>query len=210
MSLPTEAPVIPSSPTEPTTKAADEPRFKTYALTLLGRFMRADKQEYPCKLLQISLDGATFTAPSGVEQGEHLIVYLDHIGGLEGTATHILEDGFAMRFSMTEHKREKLAEQLTWLLNRDANVPELPRRHVRSRLNDTTSKMTLNDGQILDVHILDVSISGASIKTDARPTRNCIIKLGKLRARVVRYHEEGIGVEFTDIQQPEALRKYFG
>ena len=166
--------------------------------------------------MTISVSGTTLRSlsveglPLHVEEGERLIVYLDHIGGLEGTATEIRDDGFVMQFAMTEYKREKLTEQLTWLLNRDANGLEAPRRHVRSELTDTTSKMTLSDGQIMDVHVLDVSISGASIGTDARPTRNSIITLGKLRARVIRHHDKGIGVEFTDIQQPEALRKYFG
>jgi hypothetical protein len=33
--------------------------------------------------------------------------------------------------------------------------------------------------------------------------------LGKLRARVARHHESGIGVQFIDIQNPAALRRYF-
>ena len=36
------------------------------------------------------------------------------------------------------------------------------------------------------------------------------VTLGKLRARVVRHHDNGIAVEFVDIQNPQALRKYFG
>ena len=31
-----------------------------------------------------------------------------------------------------------------------------------------------------------------------------------LRARVVRHHPEGFGVQFIDIQNPAALRRYFG
>jgi len=33
--------------------------------------------------------------------------------------------------------------------------------------------------------------------------------LGRLRGRVMRHHEHGIGVQFVDIQEPEALRRHF-
>ena len=58
--------------------------------------------------------------------------------------------------------------------------------------------------------MLDVSISGASIATPARPEIGTEVILGKLRARVVRHHADGFGVRFLDIQNPTALRRYFG
>jgi hypothetical protein len=60
------------------------------------------------------------------------------------------------------------------------------------------------------VRVLDVSISGASVETEARPAIGAEVVLGKLRARVVRHHVVGLGLEFTDIQNPDALRRYFG
>jgi hypothetical protein len=35
------------------------------------------------------------------------------------------------------------------------------------------------------------------------------VTIGKLQARVMRHHAEGIGVEFIDVQQPTSLRRYF-
>jgi hypothetical protein len=34
--------------------------------------------------------------------------------------------------------------------------------------------------------------------------------LGKLRARVVRHHSQGFGVQFLDTQNQAALRRQFG
>jgi hypothetical protein len=42
-----------------------------------------------------------------------------------------------------------------------------------------------------------------------RPPIGSELTLGKLRCRVMRYHERGIGVQFIDIQEPEALRRHF-
>lgn len=190
--------------------APDRRRHKRVAVTLLGRFMRANKQEYPCKLFDISVGGAAMMAPVTVEMNERIVAYFDHLGGLEGTVTRIFEGGFGMRFSATQHKREKIAAQLTWLINRDSLAPSEERRHERIVPRNGQSELKLAEGVIVPCRVLDVSISGASVGTEARPPVGHEVQLGKLRARVVRHHEQGIGVAFIDIQQPVALRRYFG
>jgi hypothetical protein len=70
--------------------------------------------------------------------------------------------------------------------------------------------LQLSEGITLTCRVLDVSISGASIATPARPVLGTEVMLGKLRARVVRHHPQGFGVQFLDIQNPTALRRYFG
>ena len=64
---------------------ADRRRHKRVNITLLGRFMRANKQEYPCKLIDISVGGTAMMSPVAVEDGERIVAYFDHIGGIEGT-----------------------------------------------------------------------------------------------------------------------------
>lgn len=56
---------------------------------------------------------------------------------------------------------------------------------------------------------LEVSISGASVETEARPEVGSKVVLGKLRAKVVRHLAEGLGLEFIDIQNPDAPRRSF-
>ena len=69
------------------------------------------------------------------------------------------------------------------------------------------SSVQLAEGIVLNCRVLDVSISGASVATPARPDIGTEVMLGKLRARVVRHHPEGFGVQFIDIQNPTALRR---
>ncbi|MGZ8410686.1 MAG: PilZ domain-containing protein, partial [Hyphomicrobium sp.] len=109
--------------------ATDKRRHKRVAITLLGRFMRANRHEYPCRLNDISVGGAAINSPVVVDEGERIVVYFDHIGGLEGSVVRVFEGGFAMQFRMTARKREKLAAQLTWLLNRDVLSGITERRH---------------------------------------------------------------------------------
>lgn len=190
--------------------APDRRRHKRVSITLLGRFMRANKQEYPCKLHDISVGGAAMMSPIPVPEGERIVAYFDHIGGLEGLVARSFEGGFAIRFNATQHKREKLAAQLTWLINRDELTGIEERRHERIVPRNGMSSLKLAEGLVIACQVLDVSISGASIATEARPAIGTEIVLGKLRGRVVRYHDHGIGLQFIDIQNPLALRRYFG
>lgn len=191
---------------------ADRRRHRRVHVDLLGRFMRLDKQEYACRVYDISIGGAALLTqtPAPVEIGERVIAYFDQLGRIEGTVERIFEGGFAISLHTTLHKREKLCATLTWLVNR-AEVPGVDeRRHDRAAPTNDIGELKLDEGIVVPCRILDVSISGASIQTDARPVMGQVVTLGKLRARVVRHHETGIGLEFLDVQNPSALRRYFG
>jgi hypothetical protein len=187
----------------------DRRRYKRIAVTLLGRFMRESKEEHPCRLVDISAGGAAVMAPVTVPVGERVVAYFDHIGGIEGVVVREFDGGFAFSITATRHKREKLAAQLTWLANR-SELGEEGRRHERVTPSAGVQTLQLAEGIVLSCRVLDVSISGASVATPARPEIGTEVMLGKLRARVVRHHPKGFGVQFLDIQSPTALRRYFG
>lgn len=196
---------------EPASRAvADRRRHARVPVTMLGRFMRASKHEFPCKMIDISVGGAAFMAPVEPEIGEKIIAYFDQIGGLEGNVVRHQPGGFAMQFSITAYKREKLAATLMFL----ANKHELPgienRRHERISVSGDNKILTLAEGLSVSCDVIDMSISGASIATVARPELGTMLKLGNLNAKVVRHHERGIALEFVDVQNPNAVRRYFG
>lgn len=188
----------------------DRRRHKRVELFCLGRFMRADKAEYPCKLQDVSVGGARIQTPQTVQVGEHVIAYFDEIGRIDGPVVRLLGGGFGMQIVATPHRREKLAAQLTWLINRKMlGIPEA-RRHDRIVPKQMNSMLQLPDGSQIEVNVLDVSISGASVTMENGPPVGTEVMLGRLRARVARSHEAGIALQFIDIQNPMALRKHFG
>ncbi len=190
--------------------AADRRKYKRIKVNLLGRFMLENKQEYPCKLLDISPGGASMIAPVIGEPCERIVAYFDHIGRIEGIITRTFESGFAIAIIATPYKREKLAAQLTWIANhKTLNLPE-ERRHSRIVPQNTQATIKYADGTVSQCRLLDVSLSGASIDIDKKIEIGTEVMLGRLRAVVVRHHEHGIGLKFLDIQNPTALRKYFG
>jgi hypothetical protein len=184
-------------------------RHERFELELLGRFMRANKQEYPCKVLDISVGGAALHAPVDVTSGERIVAYIDFLGGIEGTVVRVFEGGFAIKYTATLHKREKLAAQLTWFMNREGLDPADARRpgHDRLVMNNKATALRLQDGRLIPVSVIDVSISGASVGTDARPQLGMEVLFGKIRARVMRHHAQGIGLMFLDVQTEDTIRQ---
>ncbi len=185
-------------------------RNKRVRLNLLGRFMRSNKQEYPCQLMDISVGGASLLAPCPVDEGEWVVAYLDQIGRVEGRVVRRFDCGFAMAFKATRHKREKLAAQLTWLINRDTlDMPD-GRRFERILPQNSVSELRLPDERILPCRVIDVSIGGALVAVRERPPIGTPVHLGKLRANVIRHDDYGVALQFSDIQNPAALRRHFG
>src|ERR1700744_3609435 len=109
----------------------DRRRHQRVPVNLLGRYMLADRREFPCQVVNMSPGGMALIAPVVGEQGERVIAYVDHLGRLEGKIARLFQNGFAMSIAATARKRDKLAAQLTWLANRQIlNLPE-DRRHGR-------------------------------------------------------------------------------
>ena len=196
---------------EPASRAVtDRRQHNRLAVVMLGRFMRESKHEFPCKMIDFSVGGATLMAPVEPEIGEKIIAYFDQLGGLEGTVARTFTGGFAIQFTITDHKRDKLAAALDNLLNKKSPSETAGRRHERLPSKAGAKSLTLAEGLTIDCEVSDMSISGASVVTPARPEIGSIIKLGNLNARVIRHHERGIALEFVDVQNPNAIRRYFG
>lgn len=181
--------------------AAEEPYYQSVRVSVLGRYMLADRREFPCQIIEMSPGDAHVIAPVSGRPGERIIIYLDHLGRVEGTITELMEGGFAMELVSSSRRREKMAAQLTWLANKDLlNLPE-DRRHERVVPDMRHSSILLEDGRRYNCKITDISLSGAAVEIDVRPALGTPVTLGRMRARVVRHFQDGIAVEFASVQE---------
>ena len=186
-------------------QADERRRFQRVRVNLLGRYMLADRREFPCQVTDMSPGGMALVAPVSGQTGERIIAYVDHIGRLEGVITRQFQNGFAMTVSATIRKRDKLAAQLTWLANRHIlNLPE-DRRHGRFTPRNPLARLILPDGLNVPCRIIDLSASGAAIKSEYRPEVGALVTLGKTPGRVVRHLEEGFAIEFTRLQHADLV-----
>jgi hypothetical protein len=182
-------------------------RFQRVRVSLLGRYMLADRREFPCQVTNMSPGGMALIAPVAGEPGERVIAYVDHVGRLEGVIARRFDNGFAMTIAATTRKRDKLAAQLTWLANRHIlGLPE-DRRHERIVPRNPHANMVMPDGSTAQCRIIDMSLSGAAVTSDAKPPVGAVIWLGKTQARVMRASDDGFAVEFTRLQHPDFLEE---
>lgn len=180
---------------------AQLPRFQRVKISVLGRYMLADRREFPCQVLQMSPGDAIVVAPVAGTLGERVVAYIDHLGRIEGAITDLTEGGFSMDVIASSRKRDKMAAQLTWLANKDLlNLPE-DRRHERVVPDNRHSTVVLDDGRRYNCKIIDISLSGAAIELAVRPAMGTPVTLGRMRARVVRHFTDGVAVEFSSAQE---------
>lgn len=186
------SPLIPDDP-EPDERR----RHQRVRVAVLGRYMLANRQEYPCQTIDMSPGGVALVAPVRGAIRERVICYVDQIGRLEGTIARLFESGFALALNVPLLKREKLADQLTWLGNRHAlGMPE-DRRHERVPPRHPRATLHLPDGRSYPVRLIDLSISGAAFSTDVPLAVGTPVTLGSTPAHVVRSFSGGGAVEFA-------------
>jgi hypothetical protein len=165
-------------------------------VVLLGRYMLPNRMEYPCQTIDISPGGLHLAAPAKASPGDRVIVYLEHLGRIEGVAVRTTMEGFAMTITATSRKREKFTAQLTWLANRDElGLPE-DRRHERIVPRNPRCILTMEDGAEHVVRIIDISLSGAAFSSDLDLPLGTAVRTGATLGRLVRRFDGGYAVEF--------------
>ena len=185
----------------------DRRRFQRVPVSLLGRFMLEDRREYPCQTVDMSPGSAAIITPVVARIGERVVAYIDHIGRIEGTVIRRFDGGFAISVNATLRKKDKIAAKLTWLTNRhELKLPE-DRRHERITPEVPVAKVVLPDGREQHCPILDLSLSGVALASDARPLVGSPVKIGSLRANVVRHFEEGFAAEFAVLQTRNSIHE---
>ncbi|HEX3709117.1 MAG TPA: PilZ domain-containing protein [Pseudolabrys sp.] len=189
--------------------AEERRRHQRVKVNLLGRYMLADRREFPCQVVNMSPGGIALIAPVSGNPDERVIAYVDHLGRLEGKIARPIDNGFAMTIAATLRKRDKLAAQLTWLANRNIlNLPE-DRRHGRFTPRNPIARLILPNGTNVTCRVIDLSASGAAIAIapDLLPPVGAAVTIGKTTGRVVRHIDDGFAVEFTRLQHTDFIEE---
>lgn len=151
--------------------------------------------------LDMSPGGVSFSAGETVEHGERIVVYLDQLGRFEGRVVREFGAGFAIAMKLPFAKRDRLADQLTWLANRHAlGLPE-DRRHERIRPANIRTTLILPQGREVVATIVDVSRSGVALSfaNALTMTVGTPVTVGAAQGRIVRPLANGVAVEFSRV-----------
>jgi len=178
---------------------AERRRFRRVRVDLSGRlFVPTDSREAGCKIIDMSPGGASVECEIMPASGTQIILYIDRLGRFEGAVSRATEQGFGVRFSSTQHKRERTAEQLMLLAN-NSPLDETNLRRDERTPSKAQTRFTRSDGSIVECDVVDLSTSGISLKTRVKPAVGEFVLIGHMAGRVVRHHSEGVGIEFVGL-----------
>jgi hypothetical protein len=186
-------------------KVQERRRHQRVKVVLTGRYMLENRSEHDCQTIDISPGGVAFAGPAKGGVGERVVAYLSQIGRVEGVVTRHFDEGFAISMKLPVIKREKLADQLTWLANRQALGMAEDRRHERIAPLFAHTTLKLPNGQESLAKLVDISISGAAMSVGVKPPIGSPVIVGQTAAQVVRHFEGGIAVEFNRLIPVESF-----
>ena len=193
------------SPTE-----TEKRRYQRTPVALFGRCLLNNDLEIPCQAVDISPGDVSFVSAHKPRINEHVIVYLDHVGRIEGPATRHFDGGFCMEIECTPRKREKLSARIEWLKAHKEFKIDDQRRFERIEPRELNSQLKLPDGRSYPIQIIDISLSGAAVAVDVKPAVGSVVWLAGMQGTVVRHFAEGIGLDFINIAQHATLDYKFG
>ena len=188
-----ERSMVPQLATAP--KFLEGARHQRVDVILRGRYMLPDRSEYPCQSVSMSPGDVIVKAPMRGQVGDRVVIYFEQVGRVEGIIAGIFETGFDLAMTVPALKREKLADQLTWLTNRQSLGMREDRRHERIEPVFNRSTLRLGEREI-PVKLIDISLSGAAMTCAHKPELGASVVIGSTPAKVVRIFPEGVAVEF--------------
>lgn len=174
----------------------DRRRHKRVDLELHGRFLDDESEDHSLKTVNISCSGALLATSSRPAINASIVCYFDDLGRVAATVVRHTDDGFAVKFKAVEHKKDKLADRLTWLLNK--NVLGLPEERLSQRYPASGSAIvTRKDGRQMQCRVLDISLTGASFETDGPvPLVGEMVTAGNLKGEIVRSQRGSFAIRY--------------
>lgn len=178
-------------------RSAERRRHQRVKVSIAGRYMLENKQEFPCRTVDASPGGLLIAGPAKGTIGERVVFYFEELGRLEGMIVRHVDVGFAVALILPASKRERVADLLTWMANSDADDAVAGRRHKRIAPKQTAVDMIAEGGATVPVEIVDVSVSGVGLRCETLPRVGSRVEIGRRSGRVVRHFNGGLAVEFS-------------
>lgn len=165
-------------------------------LALTGRFLANGADDHSIMTRNISCGGAELVANTCPEIHSEVICYLEDLGRMEAEVVRQTRQGFAVRFNVSQRKREKIADRLTWL----ANYKQLgltDEREAPRYAGGGPALVKRSNGRVLQCRTIDISLSGAAFEADGpAPPLGEVVHVGNLTGEVVRTLRNGFAIRY--------------
>jgi hypothetical protein len=185
----------PASTTGATPKR-DRRSYKRVELRLTGRFLTSESDDRELLTSNVSCDGAHILSSVPPDSGQSIVCYFDDLGRVVAEVVRMAPGGFAVRFQTSVLKRDKLADRLTWLINKDTLGLDEDRAATRYAASGQ-AVVILSDGTQLQCRLTDISLTGAAFEAlGTSPFVGDRVHTGNLPAEVVRVAGKKFAVRY--------------
>jgi hypothetical protein len=179
------------------TSAQERRRFRRFEVIVGGRLLDPLGREHDCRTLDMSPGDMRIAAPIGIDVGQRVVIYLEHFGRVAGSVARRGEhDDFAVLLDASTHKREKMAEQLVWHVNKDKLNLETIEQGVKPALYVNRARIELDTGDVIEGQILDFSLAGITVRALRIPPLGSWVRVSGVYGKVSRRIEGGFAVDF--------------
>ncbi|MCJ2068143.1 PilZ domain-containing protein [Methylobacterium sp. J-030] len=166
-------------------------------ITTKGRYCSSGGADVPC-LADVSatdiIELRRIEHGSLPDSGVRVACYLDNIGLIYGVVLHGSPTGFVLQVMANPERRSRIEARLAWL--RSAETRNDQRKAVRIVPVHRAVQVRLQDAEAAEAFVADLSMTGAALILDERPSIGTLMTVGKRYATVMRHTAEGIGVAF--------------
>jgi hypothetical protein len=181
---------------------AERRRHVRAQVDITGRiFVPADGREGECRIVEMSPGGAQVISDIVPEAGTFIVLYIEGFGRFDAEVVRPEWDRFAVQLRCSAMKQDRVAELLGQ--TQGASSGTTLRRHERVAGNGI-AHFTRPSGETIACDVIDLSLSGVSLKTVSRPPLGETVMIGQMSGRVVRHHDSGIAVEFARVAAERA------
>jgi hypothetical protein len=171
--------------------------WRRIAIVLPIKLMDSEGNEIETHTLDVGGGGLRLPPSQKLRLNERVIVYSSDLGRLETEVVRADPHGVGLKLIASPHKREKIVDQLTFLMNRERyEIGEVRRAERAPGTGSIVAE--LEDGTQFRCLVIDMSLVGIALATDGmRPALAARVKIGPYWGRCARYLPNGFALDFT-------------
>lgn len=158
-------------------------------------------RSFACRTKRVSPFRMIVDVPVVGKIGDTVSSYFGDFGQISGTISDAAKGRFLLEMEMSQEKREKMSQQLTWL-ERKQQDPTMKDARSDARIIPASphSTLTLADGSVQSCFVIDMSVSGVAVSAELQPKIGTPLAVGACVGRVVRLLPDGFAVQFVERQ----------
>ena len=164
---------------------------------------------FSCRTNRVSPYRMIVDVPVVGKVGDYLTSYFRDFGKLDGHISDAKPGSFLLELDVTHATRQKIANKLTWLEEKQKNPDDVIDLRKAPRIIPAKphTTLTLADGAVHECFVIDMSIGGVAVSTKMELEVGTPLAIGACVGRVVRSFVSGVAVRFVENQRQHDLER---